>query len=125
MLYLVNYYGDIESGKKVWEGPLISWEANGKSFRSLDDALIAIATDFPLAYDERVDEAPHRETPDPEDDRIVVWELDEGKAMKAVWAFCGWHWTLDELNLKEQGWLPGDKHSLYDLARKRFLYGPT
>jgi hypothetical protein len=31
--------------------------------------------------------------PDPEDDRVVIWEVTEGQHRKAVWHFSGWHWS--------------------------------
>lgn len=60
--------------------------------------------------------------PDPEDDRILVYEAnpDTGKVM-VRWRFCGWHWprddmpgmdiSNDELTLKN-----GKVISLYDIA---------
>jgi hypothetical protein len=117
-LYLVLYYGDLEMGKARYTGSgktVTPWEANNRVFRSLDDALAAIIKDFPITYNLEYDEAPQRETPDPEDDRIVVWEIAEGKTMKAVWHFSGWHWSSEELGIP-QGSLPGDHASLYEIA---------
>jgi hypothetical protein len=120
-LYLVLYYGDLEMGKERWTGSgrnVTPWEADHKSFRSLDDALAAIAKDFPIVHDYASGEGigePYRESPDPEDDRIVVWEIAEGKTMKAVWHFSGWHWSGEELGIP-QGSLPGDQASLYEIA---------
>lgn len=54
-------------------------------------------------------------TPDPEDDKIEVWEIDTDTASaKVVWGFWGWHWPVpDGL---EQGILPGDNKSLYEIS---------
>lgn len=119
--YLVEYDGNLSFGPQgpiasfVRNGPKNSWNAPSRLYDSLSDALNAISIDFPMAYNEDFLEA-HRRTPDPEDDRIVVWEFTNNESRKAVWAFCGWHWDLDELGLTEQGKLPGDTNSLYDIA---------
>jgi hypothetical protein len=57
----------------------------------------------------------HYQTPDPEDDKIEVWEYDtEKKTSKIVWGFWGWHWTMpDDM---EQGRMPGHSKSLYELV---------
>lgn len=51
-------------------------------------------------------------SPDPEDDRILVWEVLVSEHKKVVWHFSGWHWDSDEFGLP-QGALPGDGESLY------------
>ncbi len=57
-------------------------------------------------------------TPDPEDDKIEVWELDTdtGKC-KIVWGFWGWYWGTEwsESGL-DQGIIPGNNKSLYEIA---------
>lgn len=54
-------------------------------------------------------------TPDPEDDKVEIWEYDaENKTAKIVWGFWGWHWYSPEG--MEQGKMPGDKESLFELA---------
>jgi hypothetical protein len=61
--------------------------------------------------------------PDPEDDRIIVWEAhpDSGE-VKAVWQFSGWHWEHDAADLPggplPQGKLPGLSATLYELATR-------
>ncbi len=58
---------------------------------------------------------PERQTPDPEDDRILIWEAQPDGSEKVVWHFSGWHWNTDEFGLP-QGTLPGDDKPLYTLA---------
>ena len=54
-------------------------------------------------------------TPDPEDDKIEVWEVSAEKGtVKPVWGFWGWHWTIPE-NC-EQGKMPNHEKSLYEEA---------
>jgi hypothetical protein len=116
-MYLVQYFGDIEHGdQRSVDGRWItvSWAAENRGYNYLSEALHAITTDFPLEWD-REEKRDIRRTPDPEDDRIVVWELQAGETLKAVWHFSGWHWDSEEFGLS-QGTLPGDKSSLYDLA---------
>jgi hypothetical protein len=56
--------------------------------------------------------------PDPEDDRIVVWEVLDTGHKKPIWHFSGWHWDPDAHDLFEhpepQGKLPGHSKSLYE-----------
>ena len=68
------------------------------------------------------------EFPDPEDDRIVVWEFDTNTSppqAKVVWVFNGWHWHHDVLPGMEDGYvnsaLPGCDLSLYQMTCK--FYG--
>ncbi|MDE1867794.1 MAG: hypothetical protein KGI08_08825, partial [Thaumarchaeota archaeon] len=54
-------------------------------------------------------------TPDPEDDKIEIWEFDtENKSAKLVTGFFGWHWQIPEG--VEQMKMPGNDKSLYELA---------
>lgn len=86
---MVEYLGDIE----------------GRTFhKTYEEALHKISTDFP-----------DEDTPDPEDDRILVWEILETGHAKVVWHFSGWHWDANEFNLP-QGKLPGHEKSLYEIA---------
>lgn len=50
--------------------------------------------------------------PDPEDDRILVWEILESGHKKVVWHCSGWHWPFDYEGL-EQGCLIGHNESYY------------
>ena len=57
-----------------------------------------------------------RHTPDPEDDRILIWEITSDGHQKVVWHFSGWHWDFGARDVSEedleQGALPGDLKSL-------------
>lgn len=52
---------------------------------------------------------------DPEDDRIVIWEVTDTGHRKPVWHASGWHWSHDEVDgtKLEQGCLLDDDVSLY------------
>jgi hypothetical protein len=52
---------------------------------------------------------------DPEDDRIVIWEVTNTGHKKPVWQASGWHWPYDEVDgIKlDQGCLLDDDTSLY------------
>lgn len=67
-------------------------------------------------------------TPDPEDDRILVWEVVDGHS-KVVWQFSGWHWNHIYVNIDgsfvEQGTLPGHPDTLYNLAMKDYWWTIT
>jgi hypothetical protein len=52
--------------------------------------------------------------PDPEDDRIVIYEV-KPPHLTPVWHFSGWHWSCEEFGL-EQGKLPGMSNPLYVMA---------
>lgn len=68
------------------------------------------------AHAAKADEEERWQTPDPEDDKIEVWELDiENCSCQVVWGFWGWHWRMPE-HLEEQGTIPGCPKPLYDLA---------
>lgn len=77
---------------------------------SFDDALKSLALEYP-----RDAEAGQRQTPDPEDDRILIWEVLPSLHRKVVWHFSGWHHSQEEFGI-DQGSLPGDDRSLYALA---------
>jgi hypothetical protein len=77
---------------------------------SLDGALAALATEYPIDP-----ETGARSTPDPEDDRILIWEVLPSGHRKVVWHFSGWHWDAEEFGL-DQGALPGDNLPLYAIA---------
>lgn len=120
ILYLVEYLGDIAGGNigKYGENPQSN--ADGFVFESLEAALKAIAIDFPLEeiLDWETNQPTgqyHRIGPDPEDDRILIWEILPSKHRKVVWHFSGWHWDSSEFSI-EQGSLPGDKESLYGMV---------
>lgn len=78
---------------------------------SLKAALAHLDAEFPKVEGE----GGLRSSPDPEDDRILIWEILPSGHKKVVWHFSGWHWDADEFGLG-QGSLPGDQTSLYELA---------
>lgn len=85
-------------------------DAKGLSgHQSLEEALAHLASEYPKDGDG------DRSTPDPEDDRILIWEVLPTGHKKVVWHFSGWHWDADEFGL-EQGCLADDEESLYALA---------
>lgn len=77
---------------------------------SLGAALDRLLIEYPREHDP--DDC--RRTPDPEDDRILIWEILHSGHKKVVWHFSGWHWSHDEYGA--QGALPGDNESLYSIA---------
>ena len=76
----------------------------------IDAALAALSREYPVHPETGV-----RTTPDPEDDRILIWEILPTCHKKVVWHFSGWHWNAEEFGL-DHGTLPGDAHCLYFLA---------
>ena len=51
-------------------------------------------------------------SPDPEDDRILIWEILPTGHKKVVWHFSGWHWIPDEFGPQCAYWQ--HPKSLYD-----------
>jgi hypothetical protein len=104
-LYLIEELGDLN-------GPL-------QAYPTLNGALAALAARFGQKVT-NADGEEYYDTPDPEDDRIIVWEATPGEVCKAVWHFSGWHWDHEASDLPggplEQGVLPGCERSLYELA---------
>jgi hypothetical protein len=90
---------------------------------SLEEALKQLELEYPLeivtednAWSERPLGTSYRTTPDPEDDRILIWEILTTGHKKVVWHFSGWHWDAEEFYNLEQGKLIGDEKSLYSIA---------
>jgi len=91
--YIVELLGDLardseEDGRK-----------DIQSFSSLEEALLYIRNEIKWA--------------DPEDDRILVWEVLPSGHKKVMWHFSGWHWNADEFHELDQGVLPGDEQPFY------------
>ena len=113
MNYLITFEGDI-----VDKYPL------PKAFNSLDDALEYLSEQFQIKNREKF-----RFFPDPEDDRILIYEIDPPE-VRIVWHFTGYHypWPLKngigfndngdpKAETLNQGKLPGHpKESLYEMA---------
>lgn len=103
--YVIEFLGDLEG---QWDPSI---------HESLVDALSGLCTLYPISrYEENGVGEPEyrRETPDPEDDQILVWEVLPSGHRKVVWHFSGWH--FDESAFGTQGTLPGDERTLYELA---------
>jgi hypothetical protein len=92
-VYIVERLGDIDGLSR---------------HESLDNALAALSSEFPQI------EGGIRDI-DTEDNRLLVWEVLPSGHKKVVWHFSGDHWNADEFGL-EQGSLPGDDKSLYEMA---------
>lgn len=76
------------------------------------EALKQIERECPLDDGERT-------SPDPEDDRILIWHVLPSGHKKVVWHFSGWHWNPDEFYELGQGKLPNDEKSLYAIRCPR------
>ena len=103
--YVIEYLGDLEG---EWDQTIHD---------SLDKALHSLTALYPVfTYEEHGVGASEdrRQTPDPEDDRILIWEVLPSGHRKVVWHFSGWHFDQEEFG--PQGTLPGDEKSLYQLA---------
>jgi hypothetical protein len=94
-IYVIEFFGDLEPR------PM-------RAYETLEVALDDLKAEFVS------------QTPDPEDDRIVVWRFVPGEVGQAVWHFSGWHWDPEARDLSggplPQGALPGFRKSLYELA---------
>src|SRR3546814_19185028 len=71
-----------------------SFAIDEKWFPSLEESLAFLAAEFPII--EKNDfGGPSgkliRSTPDPEDDKILIWEVLPTGHRKVVWGFFGWH----------------------------------
>lgn len=78
---------------------------------TLEEALKQLEAEYPI-----IDGI--REWTDPEDNRILVWEILPSGHKKVVWHFSGWHWDADEFYELDQGKLGNDIESLYSIACK-------
>src|SRR5437016_4716182 len=107
-VFILEFNGDLPVNRPECRVPY--------AFYSLEDALAKVRDLFVKPGRDEFEEYDLTTLPDPEDDRIVVYEANpETSNVKAVWAFCGWHWDITEFEL-EQGKLPGMDKSLYALA---------
>lgn len=117
-MYVATFHGDIAD-----KAPIAA--------HSLEDCLRLIQESYD--YGKMVDEIISENetwttyvTPDPEDDKIEIWEYDpENLVHRVVWGFWGWHWQMPEFTNDDfvetrdgsgQGIMPGNSKSLYELA---------
>ena len=109
-LYIIECEGDCHSESGAYA-------IDRRWFTSLDETLEYLSSEFPIKLSENLDGERNasRATPDPEDDRILVWEVLPSGHRRAVWGFFGWHFNQDEFACG-QGALPGDEKSLYTIA---------
>lgn len=77
------------------------------TFNTFDEALDFVAK---ITKDE---ESETGHSTDPEDNRILIWEVLDTGHKKVVWHFSGWHWDENEFDLP-QGKLRGHEKSLYE-----------
>jgi hypothetical protein len=54
--------------------------------------------------------------PDPEDDRILIWEVLPSGHKKVVWHFSGWHWDANEFYELEQGCYINEERCVYAIS---------
>ena len=107
--YVIEFLGDLEGD---WDNSI---------HESLDRALEGLSALYPVdTYEEHGVGLPEerRQTPDPEDDRILIWEVLQSGHRKVVWHFSGWHFDQEEYG--PQGTLPGDGNTLYALAMAEY-----
>lgn len=104
-VYVTEFFGDLRD-------PMVAHP-------TLDAALESLKQRFGVRV-RNADGDAYWNAPDPEDDRIVIWEATPGEVCKAVWHFSGWHWASEADDLPggplPQGRLPGFRRSLYEVA---------
>ena len=110
-LYLIECDGDMHSlsGDFVFDATIHD---------SLDAALAVIAAEYPTTWEPEFSGAgleQVRQTPDQEDDRIIVWEILPTGHIRAAWGFFGYHWSADDHDCGQCA-LPGDSVDLYTIA---------
>ena len=131
MKYMIERLGDI-SGKTfhdTTESAFAQLEKeypkleNTKGFNQIDKLVKQGKTKeiMELYWNSNLDDfTPISPTPDPEDDRILIWEITNDGHSRVIWHFSGWHWCFDCSDLVEgglpQGKLPNAAESLYKLA---------
>lgn len=104
--YIIEGLGDLAN--LDYNGGYKSGLHEPVGFASLPAALIWLEQ---WAQDVDVDGEPVCKI-DPEDDRILIWEILPTGHKKVVWHFSGWHWDPDEFDLP-QGRLMGHDKSVY------------
>jgi hypothetical protein len=108
-MYSGTFVSDLYNGKAKIEKTMYLVEFLGDLPRYLGfDAAVANTLEDAIRSAEK-----WASKPDPEDDRILVWEILPSGHKKVVWHFSGWHWDSDEFGL-DQGKYLGHEKSLYE-----------
>lgn len=109
-IYVIKAEGDVYSlsGRAV---------IDGKWFTSLEGALEHLSSEYPFEEEILEDGTTFRKrsTPDPEDDKIEIYEVLPSGHSKPVWGFYGWHYSTENSPVGQCS-LPGDSEDLYTLA---------
>jgi hypothetical protein len=89
--------------------------------KSLDAAFAYLCLEYPIEdhTDFGGETTEGRSTPDPEHDRILIWEILPSGHKKVLEHFSGWHWNADEFGIPQMT-LPGDEKPLIDLAMQDY-----
>ena len=75
-----------------------------KNFDTLESALI-----FLESLGERDEDGKYIPAFDPEDDRVLVWEILPSGHKKVVWHFSGWHWDSEEFGFPQGAFIGHEK----------------
>jgi hypothetical protein len=112
-MYMLQFFGDLPM-----KAPHLCSTPMG--YASMEDALNWLADH--VVTEDADGNTQNKFWFDPEDDRIVIWEIEDKSPAKVVWHASGWHWQHDASDLSggplEQGSLPGDTMSLYEIASR-------
>lgn len=110
-IYVIEFKGDLDD--PPWATDTLS---AALEYLAEEKGYGKPAKDYVSGYEEDAEEIL---VPDPEDDRILIWEVEAGTEPKVVWHFSGWHWDSTEFGI-DQGKLPGHDKSLMDLAMEDY-----
>lgn len=106
-LYYIEFCGEVERQHKA------------SLHNDFDEALARLEQLYPLrheAEDGFGEVFTFRETPDPDEDQILIWEILPSGHRKVIWHYSGTH--LQKKHMIPQGRLPGDSEDLYTLAQR-------
>jgi len=117
--YVENRLGGMSSDKTEYIIERLGNISGLTIHNSLREALEQLEKEYPIIKDK--DGNLCRETPDSEEDRILIWEVLPSGHKKVVWHFSGWHWDTEEFYNLEQGKLPSDAESLYGIALDDYI----
>jgi hypothetical protein len=116
-----NTYGDVgETIPLAFNAPLIAERLSKRNAivwigDSLEAALDWLSERFQCDAEDTDSSWP---LPDPEDDRLLIWQLDD--QARVCWHCSGWHYNGDAGDLDvtglAQGCLPGQRVSLHEAA---------